>query len=170
MGPSIGSSGGVLGYTGIWPSIGVEFDTWNNRAPYDQDSNHIGINTNGDIESITASYVAPDFNDGNSWYAWINYDGTFLEVRANQTGVRPAAPLLSCDIDIPRILDTSMAYVGFTAGTGSSWENHTILSWQYIDSYPPEVPHQAPVPVPATLLLFGSGLTGLSFIRSRFWK
>jgi len=166
---SIGGYGGGLGYSGIWPSIGVEFDTWYNDVILDPDSNHIGINQNGNTTSLATLRVSPSFNDGSLWYAWINYDGTDLEVRANQTGERPDAALISYSFDIPGIIGTNLAYVGFTAGTGGAWENHDIISWQYLDDFNPVTP-TAPVPEPGTLLLLGSGLMGLAVVRNRFNK
>src|SRR5262249_2203981 len=44
---SIGSSGGGLGYAGITPSIGVEFDTYQNPQFSDPSSNHVGIDVDG---------------------------------------------------------------------------------------------------------------------------
>ena len=83
--------------------------------------------------------VEPDFDDGLQWYVWIDYDGTTLEVRANQTGFRPVAPLLTRDLDVPTIIDSDVAYVGFTSGTGADWGNHDIIDWSY-DIFVPSCP------------------------------
>jgi hypothetical protein len=160
---AIGDGGGGQGYKGIEPAVGVEFDTWLNTE-VDLSSNNLEI-YNG-YESLAYIDVSPNFDDGSLWFAWINYDGTTLEVRANQTGVRSALPLLSCEVDIPYILGTSMAFVGFTAATGAGWENHDIISWKYVDSYNPDVS----VPEPATMLLLGFGLIGLWGFRRKFKK
>ena len=58
----------------------------------------------------------------------MDYDGTNLEVRTNQTGIRPAAADLSRALDIPDILNQSTSYVGLTSGTGADWGNHGLLS------------------------------------------
>jgi hypothetical protein len=160
---SIGGGGGGLGYQGIGSSVGVEFDTWYNG--WDPNSNHLGIDTLGNVASLTTVNVSPNFDDGSLWYGWIDYDGTTLEVRANQTGTRPASPLLSSAIDIPDLIGSNTAYVGFTAGTGAAFENHDIISWQYHDSYSPI----GTVPEPVTVLLLGLGLVGLAGVR-RFKK
>lgn len=137
---SIGGAGAGIGYAGINPSIGVEFDTWHNSANNDPDSNHLGIDVNGSVYHTTHAHtlpVATRFDDGNIWHAWIDYDGTTLEVRTNQTGIRPGASMLSRTLDIPTLLGVSNAYVGFTSGTGADWGNHDILAWEYRDSYAP---------------------------------
>src|SRR5262249_29589623 len=134
---SIGASGGGLGYQGVTPSVGVEFDTFHNGENSDPSSNHLGIDVNGSVTSVATVDVSPDFDDGNLWFAWIDYDGTNLEVRANQTGVRPDDPLLSFAIDIPTTIGQDDAFVGFTAGTGSAFENQDIITWTYFDHFQP---------------------------------
>jgi hypothetical protein len=54
---NVGSTGGGIGYQGISPSLGVEFDTWLNDESYAQDpnGNHIGINLNGSAHSVATS-------------------------------------------------------------------------------------------------------------------
>ena len=137
----IGGQGQGIGYDGIDTSVGVEFDTWCNAANHDPSSNHLGIVTNGEVNHGTGSPltvdVSPDFDDGNVWYAWIDYDGTTLEVRAGQSATRPSSPLLSTDIDIPAILGQTTGYVGFTSGTGLDWGNHDVILWEYRGSYNP---------------------------------
>jgi Legume lectin domain len=133
---SIGGAGSGLGYSGINPSLGVEFDIFFNGAS-DTSTNHLGIDLNGNVNSVVAVPVSPRWDDGNRWYAWVDYDGTTLEVRANQTGTRPIDPLLTRVVDIPTLIGQQDAYVGFTAGTGAAWAAHDIIDWIYFDSFNP---------------------------------
>lgn len=159
---SLGTNGGWLGYGGIAPSIGVEFDTFRNG--WDTSSNHIGIDQNGEMISLMSVDVSPKLDDGKLWYAWIDYNGTTLEVRANESEERPTSALISYNLDIPAILGATQAYVGFTAGTGGAYANHDIVSWEYRDSYKPIA---AATPIPGTVVLFGAGLLGLTMYRHR---
>lgn len=162
---SIGGAGQGIGYAGIGNSVGVEFDTWCNAANNDPSSNHIGIDINGSVNHGAGSpntlNVATNFDNGLLWSAWIDYDGTDLEVRANQTGVRPVDAMLSRTLDLASILGQPTAYVGFTSGTGADWGDHDIVSWEYRDEFDPI----GTVPLPATFALFSIGLAGLGWSR-----
>ena len=89
----------------------------------------------------------------------IQYDGTTLTATAtNLEGSGSAS--VSYDVDIPAILGTSEAYVGFTAGTGNSAADHDVLSWQFSSS------NQA-VPEPSSYLIWLLGCLGLWQVCSR---
>jgi len=51
-------------------------------------------------------------------------------------GVEKNEPILAIPLNLSVLLDLpqSLAYVGFTASTGSKWENHDILEWHWCDS------------------------------------
>jgi hypothetical protein len=138
---SIGGAGGGIGYYGIPDSVGVEFDTWCNSATHDPSSNHLGIDTEGIVDhglgSPHTATVSPNFDDGNLWYVWIDYDGTTLEVRISQNLIRPQMPHLSRTLNIPEVLGQTTGYVGFTSATGADWGNHDIISWRYKDAFGP---------------------------------
>ena len=160
---SIGGAGGGMGYAGISPSVGVEFDTWLNG--WDPSTNHLGIDTNGNVASVITSSPGARLDDGNLWYAWVDYDGTTLDVRANQTTVRPVLPNLSLAIDLPSVIGTTSAYVGFTAGTGAAYGNHDIVSWEYRDEFDPIV-DAIPEPLTMTALALAAGGLGC-YVRKR---
>jgi hypothetical protein len=172
---SVGPSGTSLGYGGISPSVAVEFDTFFNSGDDPSlasgGSNHLAVDTNGNLNSAAnAVGVSPRFDNGVKWTAWIDYNGTVLEVRVSDTGVRPASPTLTRTINLASTLGSGNAYVGFTAGTGSAFANHDILDWAYSDTFvsggisPPLA-----VPEPATyeLILIGAGLVWLRRRRLR---
>ena len=168
---SIGGLGGGLGYSGVSPSVGIEFDTFHNS--FDPDTNHVGINVNGNVDSNSqgnTAFVSPRFDDGNLWSAWVDYDGATLEVRTNQTGVRPVLALISVPIDIESIIGQPTAFVGFAAGTGSAYANHDIVSWEYRDSFDPIDAPVPTVPEPGVLALLCVGLSSLAFVTRRRTK
>ena len=125
---ALGNGGGGIGYGDIGPSVAVEFDTWYNDALNSPtisdpaDSNHLGIDTNGNLMSLVTTAVGGQFDDGNLHFASINYDGTTLVAQIDGT-------MVSHVIDIPGIVGGNHAFVGFTAATGGAWGDHDIVSW-----------------------------------------
>lgn len=154
-----GGGGGGIGYAGITNSIGVEFDTFNNGEP--GGGNHVGIDLNGSVTSVTSLAIPGRFNDGNVWFAWVDYNGVtdLLEVRVSNTPARPAAATIFTTVDLPTILGTTNAFVGFTSGTGAGGGTHEIVSWNLIGTFAPvgQTPTPGPtvtptVPAPAAVV------------------
>lgn len=131
----VGGLGEGMGYSGIPKSVGVEFDTWCNAVNGDPSSNHIGIDVNGSVyHEPTAPYalsVEPNFDDGNIWYAWIDYDGSVLRAYLSQSSVQPFQPTITRPLDVEALLQQPTGYIGFTSGTGGAWANHDVLYWEY---------------------------------------
>jgi hypothetical protein len=131
---ALGDYGSGIGYAGISNSVAVEFDTWHNPEVGDINSNHVGVDINGSVLSTNQTAVLGRFDDGNLWHAWIDYDGITLQVRANETGVRPAAPVLVQAINIPLLTGGDQAYVGFTSAGYNAWGDHDVVGWQMNDA------------------------------------
>ncbi len=155
VGNNVGGLGGGIGYANINNSVGIEFDTFFNGG-VDSDGNHVGINTNGNINSIARTSVSPRMNDGDVFNAWIDYDGgtDLLEVRLSTGTIRPISPILTATLDLPTILGTSNAFVGFTSGTGGASGDHDILSWQFTSEFDP-IEQIVPEPSSWMLMIFG---------------
>ena len=138
VGYAYGTGGGGIGYEGISNSLAVEFDTWNNGTqwglPGDLNGNHVAVNFNGVPNDPVSVPITNAMNNGNIWYAWIDYEGVSqdLEVRLSENPVRPLAPTLDMTLNLPSILGDTNAFVGFTAGTGGGWNQQDILSWKFM--------------------------------------
>ena len=132
-----GGGGGGIGYAGITNSVGVEFDTFNNGEP--GGGNHVGIDLNGSVTSVTSLAIPGRFNDGAVWFAWVDYNGVtdLLEVRVSNTPARPAAATIFTTVDLPTVLGTTNAFVGFTSGTGAGGGTHEIVSWNLVGAFAP---------------------------------
>jgi hypothetical protein len=166
---NVGGIGGGLGYQGIPNSIAVEFDTFDNGEP--GGSNHVGFDQNGSVTSVVSTgLLTPDFDNGQKWFAWVDYDGTTnsLTARWSQTAVRPTSPMLSLTTDLPSILGTTDVFVGFTAGTGAGFGEHNILSWNFVNQFQPGgAPPPTTTPEPGTWTLLATGLAGLGLVATR---
>lgn len=132
---SVGGAGQGIGYAGIVKSVGVEIDTWCNAANNDPSSNHIGIDVNGVVNhgpgSPFTTNVETKLDNGQLWYAWVDYDGTTIRAYLNTSNVQPFQPIVSRPVDLPTILQQPTGFVGFTSGTGADWGNHDIVYWEY---------------------------------------
>jgi len=141
----LGGNGGGLGYVGTTNSVAVEFDTYYNFGidpylpDYQGDGNHVGVDLDGSITSAAHAHIVDPMNNGNIWYAWIDYNGSTsnLEVRLSEANSRPAIPVLAYTLNILDYIKTNVAYVGFSAGTGGSWNQQDILTWQFVSPYNP---------------------------------
>jgi hypothetical protein len=131
-----GGSGDRLGLDGRFPdSVAIAFDTFENTTYHDSSSNELGIDLYGSVihgsGNGATTNVIPAFDNGSLWQAWITYDGTTLNIYVSDTGTKPTTPTLSEPLSLPLIVGSPFAFAGFTASTGSGWQNVDIVNWQF---------------------------------------
>lgn len=164
-----GSEGGGIGFRGLNNSLGIEFDTYNNGVQDDSSGNHVGINLNGDVDSISQTNEPTRFNNGDNWFAWIDYDGVSdeLTIRYNTVADKPLSAALSETIDLTTIFGSSNVFVGFTSGTGGSGSDHKIDMLSFSTVFDKDFASDGVVSSPETLGIFGLSIFGIVFFRKR---
>jgi hypothetical protein len=136
---SVGGSGGGLGYapdpgTGIGSAIGhsvaVKFDLFNNSG---EGADSTGLYVNGAEPTTPATDLTGtgiNLHSGDVFNVVITYDGTTLTVKITDA-TTGATATQSYTINIPQTIGSSLAYVGFTGGTGGQTATQDILNWTY---------------------------------------
>ncbi|GLJ32078.1 hypothetical protein SUGI_0645970 [Cryptomeria japonica] len=113
--------------------LAIEFDTYKNR--FDPDGNHVGIDIQGIISNVTAGMGEHgiDIKAGRAIQVRVDYDGwaKSLQIYARYANNTSAyASILNHTVELENTVPKS-AYVGFSASTGSSYEIHRILDWNF---------------------------------------
>jgi gliding motility-associated-like protein len=136
VGTGLGDAGGGMGYLGITPSLGVEFDTYQNGDYGDPAYDHIAIQYNGVLDHdglfnldgpVQIVDGVNNVEDGNYHSAKITWDAETQHLQVFVDCVYRVG-FISEVLDI---VETVFAgdpevYFGFTAGTGGSFNNQYV--------------------------------------------
>ncbi|KQK18589.1 probable L-type lectin-domain containing receptor kinase S.7 [Brachypodium distachyon] len=141
---TLGATGGYLGLFNSTAAavpgkdaraiVAVEFDTMVNAEFSDPSDNHVGLDLGSPVSVDAVDLAASGIvlNSGNLTTAWIDYRSNdhLLEVSLSYSGVKPKRPVLSLAVDLSAYLKEAM-YVGFSASTEGSTQQHTIKEWSF---------------------------------------
>jgi hypothetical protein len=137
---ALGPAGGWLGI----PTTPASFTVALRDYSYNASCAHVAGSTVGVITYPNANpaptfcpaastQVAAPFSLYNTPVtAWIDYDAGShsLAVFLSTTSTKPAAPVLTTTVNLSTLLGPS-AYIGFTAATGSGYQDADVLSWDF---------------------------------------
>ena len=139
LGSNLGSAGEGIGFGGISPSLGIEFDTYQN--PYDPAYDHAALIKNGNSQHqsspsntlqgplIPLKTNGATVKDGNYYPVAIIWDATTKTITCDFNGVQKINKVIDLTKDIFK--DSQYVYWGFTAATGGQTNNHYVC----IDSF-----------------------------------
>jgi gliding motility-associated-like protein len=130
---ALGNTGQGMGYKGFAPSVGVEFDTWQNGDENDPTFDHIAVFKNGSVNhnvqgQLTPPVMAmlnnPDIEDGKEHNVRITWDArqNTLEVYFD------CQKRISLNINLSKdvFFGAKEAWWGFTGATGGSNNLQTV--------------------------------------------
>jgi hypothetical protein len=122
----------IAGYPlGIPNSVAVKFDFYNTDG---EGTDSTGIYENGASPTIPAVDMTSSgviLNSGHILQAHMTYNGSTLFMSVYDA-VNNATFTHSFPINIPQVIGSNTAYVGFTAGTGFYSASQKILTWTFI--------------------------------------
>jgi hypothetical protein len=128
---ALGDAGGGLGYQSIQNSVAVKFDLYNNAG---EGSDSTGLYTDGaapTMPAVNLSSTGINLHSGDLMHAHMVYDGTNLTMTLTDT-VTSAKVTEVFPVNIPNIVGSSTARVGFTGGTGNTTATQNVTSWTYV--------------------------------------
>ena len=168
----VGTSGGGIGYLGISPSVAIEIDTYQNSGYGDPTTDHIGIQTNGDVDHNTANNLAGpvaalassgNIEDGQNHLLRVSWDATAQILQAYFDGVLRVTYTGNIVSNI--FSNNPNVYWGFTGSTGGQ-RNEQRFCLSIIPDFSLSVPS---VCEGETLQLTDSSYSGLGSIASWNW-
>ncbi len=155
---ALGQGGAGLGYQGIGKSVAIKFGTFQYTGDLSNSSTGLFINgaapRGGMDTSATVLLNSQDQKNVTLTYDGTTLSETILDVPRNTTFTT------SFTVNIPAVIGSDTAYVGFTASTGSPgaqsyWELQDIVNWRFTS--------QAPLPgAPSNLRVASSASSQLN--------
>jgi hypothetical protein len=155
---ALGQGLGGLGYQGIGNSVAIKFGTFQYAG--DPSSSATGLVLNGAAPrggvDTNPNGMGVLLNSQDTKQIDLSYDGTTLTEKITDT-MRNTTFMTSFTVNIPQVIGSDLAYIGFTASTGSpgaasAWEIQDVKTWQFKS--------QAPLPgTPGNLRVASTGAT-----------
>ena len=161
----VGESGGGMGFSGFSPSLGVEFDTFQNPELSDPSGDHLAVLTNGvNNHQSTNNLYGPlniaEFSD-NIEDGLDHIIDIFWNPNTNEFQVRVDC-ILRVDLDVDLLgtvfTNSPQVFWGFTGATGGFFNQQTICLDPYILGTPEEYETcpELPVELEASAATFGT--------------
>jgi hypothetical protein len=149
---ALGQGLGGLGYQGISHSVAVKFSTFQHAGDPSSSSTGLvlnGANPAGGMDTTSSGVL---LNSQDQKQVTLTYDGTTLTERIEDIQTHQVFTT-SFTVNIPQILGSDTAYVGFTGATGSGsveggyYELQDIVNWTFTSQAPlPGAPGNLRVP------------------------
>ncbi len=125
----VGAYGSGLGYVGVPNSVAIRFDLSNDTGA---GNNATGLSVNGAAPASPTDLGKSGINlhSGDTFNVAVTYNGATLVVTITDA-VTGASASQSYTVNIPSVVGSSNAYVGFSGATGNKAATQDILNWAY---------------------------------------
>jgi hypothetical protein len=131
---ALGGGGGGLGYSGIIPSAALEFNIYSGNAP-SANSSGFNFQVNGATGKPYTDATPVNPASGNPILVNLAYDGTTVSVLLSNT-VTGGQFTNSYAADLPTLLGTNTAYVGFTGASGGVASKQLVSNFSFTSLFP----------------------------------
>lgn len=122
-----GYRGEGMGFAGLVPSLGIEFDTYQNFHLADPPEDHLSVNVNGQphhYASLVGPVVLPNLEDGNKHLLWVRWDPGPRNLQIHLDGKEHVN--LTRDLVADIFSGNPRVFWGVTAATGRKTNFHDI--------------------------------------------
>jgi hypothetical protein len=121
---TLGGGGGGLGYSGITPSVAVEFNI------YSPNGVGLAVRTNGITGTPYGGTGSVNLAGGHPIGVTISYNGTTLTTTLTDA-VSHVSFATNTSLSIPAVLGTNTAYVGLTGADGGTTSTQVVSNFQF---------------------------------------
>jgi hypothetical protein len=139
---AVGPYGGGLGYGsgacgapsgGIANSLAIKFDLYSNCGEGVDSTGYYINGASPTTPAIDMTSSGVNLRSGDVMRAHITYNGTTLALTISDT-VTGAAFSTNWTVNLPSVIGSSTAYVGFGGGTGAKTAVQDVITWTYHSS------------------------------------
>jgi len=127
------SSGATNSAGTITNSIAIKFDLYSNAG---EGPDSTGLYQNGASPTVPAIDLTPsgiNLHSGDGMSVHMTYDGTTLTMTITDIVVNKTFSQ-SFPINLPQVIGSNTAYIGFTGGTGGLSASQKILTWTFVSN------------------------------------
>lgn len=126
---ALGGGGGGLGYSGITPSVGLEFNIYGPNTP------GMAFRANGATGGPYPATPPLNVASGNPIGVTVHYDGTTVSCTLTDT-VAHTSFRTNLVVNIPVTVGTNVAFVGFTGASGGVASYQQVSNFSFYNSPP----------------------------------
>ena len=135
---ALGPNGGGLGYgggtaaqpTGIAASVAVKFDLYDNAGEGPDSTGEYSGGVSPTVPAVDMSASGVNLHSGDVMNVQMSYNGSTLGMTITDATTNNSFST-SWRVNIPAVVGSNTAYVGFTAGTGGLTAIQEIVNWSY---------------------------------------